>query len=71
MVVGGEEGGKNDDDDDNNAEKTTPTQWFVKLSLATMGACVFYCPQPHKERLPRVIETHTWTQRQKQPKREK
>lgn len=29
MVLGGEEGGKNDDD--NNAEKTTPTQWFVKL----------------------------------------
>lgn len=41
MVVGGEEGGKNDDDDDNNAEKTTPTQWFVKLSLATMGATCF------------------------------
>ncbi|KAL4143425.1 hypothetical protein QTP88_005756 [Uroleucon formosanum] len=41
MVVGGEEGGKNDDDDDNNAEKTTPTQWFVKLSLATMGAACF------------------------------
>lgn len=42
------------------SKKTTPTRWFVKLSLATMCAYVFYCPQPHK-RLPRVIETHTWT----------